>query len=71
MTYTDILHIYDLSRAGYILFKFSLRLPTGNPTVIFELLRKANAKALIFDPSFGSLLESSPVPTHVAVNAGD
>jgi acyl-CoA synthetase (AMP-forming)/AMP-acid ligase II len=69
MTYTDVLHIYGLSRAGYIPQLFSLRLP--NPTVIFELLQKANAKALIFDPSFAPLLESSPVPTHVAVNAED
>jgi acyl-CoA synthetase (AMP-forming)/AMP-acid ligase II len=69
LTYTDVLHIYGLSRAGYIPQLFSLRLP--NPTVIFELLQKANAKALIFDPSFASLLESSPVPIHVAVKAED
>jgi acyl-CoA synthetase (AMP-forming)/AMP-acid ligase II len=69
MTYTDVLHIYGISRAGYIPQLFSLRLP--NPIVIFELLQKANAKALIFDPSFASVLDHSPVPIHMAMNDED
>lgn len=65
-TYNDLLHIYGISRAGYIPQLFSLRLP--NPEVIFELVHKANAKALVFDPSFESVLAGSPVPTHLAVD---
>ncbi|PPQ95816.1 hypothetical protein CVT26_015925 [Gymnopilus dilepis] len=61
-TYIDVLHIYGISRAGYIPQLFSLRLP--NPSVIYELLQKANARALIYDPSFESLLADCPVPTH-------
>lgn len=67
MTYTDVLHIYGISRAGYIPQLFSVRLPS--PEVIFELLRKANAQALIFDPCFEAILADSPVPTHLAANA--
>ncbi|KAI0068384.1 acetyl-CoA synthetase-like protein [Artomyces pyxidatus] len=62
MTYTDVLHIYGLSRAGYIPQLFSVRLP--NPTVVFELLSKANAKGLVFDPSFESIIQGCPVPSH-------
>ncbi|KAH9476811.1 hypothetical protein JR316_0010726 [Psilocybe cubensis] len=61
-TYIDVLHIYGISRAGYIPQLFSLRLP--NPSVIYELLHKASAKALIYDPSFESILIDCPVPAH-------
>ncbi|KAH9985402.1 hypothetical protein BJV74DRAFT_775720 [Russula compacta] len=64
MTYIDVLHIYGLSRAGYIPQLFSIRLP--NPDVVYELLSKANACALLVDPSFESLLQGCPVPTHRA-----
>ncbi|KAI0271339.1 hypothetical protein BC834DRAFT_818549 [Gloeopeniophorella convolvens] len=64
MTYVDVLHIYGLSRAGYIPQMFSIRLP--NPDVVCELLVRAKARALIFDPSFESILKGCPVPTHRA-----
>ncbi|KAH9064270.1 acetyl-CoA synthetase-like protein [Lactarius vividus] len=64
MTYIDVLHIYGLSRAGYIPQLFSIRLP--NPDVVCELLIKANARALLVDPSFERLLKRSPVPIHSA-----
>ncbi|KAJ7597639.1 hypothetical protein C8J56DRAFT_325130 [Mycena floridula] len=68
-TYIDLLHIYGISRAGLIPQLVSLRLP--NPVVVFELLLKANAKALIHDPSFQSIISDSPVPTHPAVSILD
>ncbi|KAF5356475.1 hypothetical protein D9757_012473 [Collybiopsis confluens] len=46
-TYFDVLHIYGVSKAGYVPQLFSLRLP--NPTVIYELLAKAGASILICD----------------------
>ncbi|KAF5389415.1 hypothetical protein D9757_004334 [Collybiopsis confluens] len=56
--YSDIVHIYGLSKAGYVPQLFSLRLP--NPTVIFELLHKAGAKALICDSgTIGSITPST------------
>ncbi|KAI0286989.1 acetyl-CoA synthetase-like protein [Russula aff. rugulosa BPL654] len=64
MTYVDVLHIYGLTRAGYIPQLFSIRLP--NPDVVYELLSKAHARALIVDPSFEGLLKSCPTPTHRA-----
>lgn len=63
-SYADVLHIYGISRAGYIPQLFSLRLP--NPDVIYELLRKANAQAILYDPSFESVLKNCPVPSHLA-----
>jgi long-subunit acyl-CoA synthetase (AMP-forming) len=41
--------------------------------VIYELLERANAKALIYDVTFEDVLSASPVPVHsaVAVEEGD
>lgn len=55
-----------MSRAGYIPQLFSLRLP--NPSVIFELLHKANAKALVYDTSYTSILPQHTLPTHLALS---
>ncbi|KAI0313551.1 acetyl-CoA synthetase-like protein [Amylostereum chailletii] len=71
MTYVDALHIYGLSRAGYIPQLFSVRLP--NPTVILELLQRAKGRALIYDPSFSSILADCSVPCYqsICVSAAD
>jgi acyl-CoA synthetase (AMP-forming)/AMP-acid ligase II len=69
MAYQDVLHIYGLSRAGYVPQLFSIRLP--NPDVVFELLTKAGAKALIFDSQFQSLTTSFPLPVHLAIEKRD
>lgn len=66
MTYADVLHIYGMSRAGFVPQLFSLRLPC--PTVVFELLQKANAKALVYDASYASILPANPLPTHLALD---
>ncbi|KAK7682328.1 hypothetical protein QCA50_014532 [Cerrena zonata] len=60
--YADILHIYGLTKAGYIPQLFPGRLP--NSAVIFELMEMAGAKALIHTANFGPVAES-PVPTYV------
>ncbi|GLB36255.1 putative amp- ligase [Lyophyllum shimeji] len=65
-TYADVLHIYGISRAGYVPQLFSLRLP--NPAVIYELLLRAHAKALIHDSTFASTLADCPVPTHLVIS---
>lgn len=64
MDYSDVVNIYGMTRAGYVPQLFSLRLPS--PTVVYELLAKAKAKALVFDPSFESIVKNAPVPTHHA-----
>ncbi|KAF9452669.1 acetyl-CoA synthetase-like protein [Macrolepiota fuliginosa MF-IS2] len=66
-TYTDLLHIYGLSRAGYIPQLFSLRLPS--PEVIYELLARAEAKALVYEPAFAATCADCPVPAHLAVGS--
>ncbi|KAI0699593.1 acetyl-CoA synthetase-like protein [Cytidiella melzeri] len=62
--YADVVHIYGVARASYIPQLFSLRLP--NPDVIYELLHRANALALIHDPSFAQIVINSPVPVYSA-----
>lgn len=69
MTYTDVLQIYGLTRAGYVPQLFSIRLP--NPVVIFELLQRANAKALIYETSFESVLSDCPFPSYRAISISD
>lgn len=64
LTYTDVLHVYGLSRAGYIPQLFSIRLE--NPTVVNELLRKAGAHALIYEKSFK--VAGCSVPNHEALD---
>ena len=54
-----------MSRAGYVPQMFSLRLP--NPIVIFELMQKAGASALVCEPSFGVVLSGCPVLTYSAI----
>ncbi|KAL5518873.1 hypothetical protein ACEPAH_556 [Sanghuangporus vaninii] len=61
MDYSDVVNIYGMSRAGFVPQLFSLRLP--NPTVVYELLERAQAKALVYDPSFESIVIKPPVPT--------
>lgn len=63
--YTDVLHIYGMNRAGYVPQLFSLRLP--NPDVIFELLQRAGARALVYEPSFTVDLSACPVQIHSAI----
>lgn len=64
LTYQDSVHIYAVARAGYIPQLFSLRLP--NPEVIYELLAKGNAKAMIADPAYESILKDAPLPVRFA-----
>ena len=68
-TYTDVLHIYGMTRAGYIPQMFSLRLP--NPIVIFELLQKTGARALVCEPSFSVDLSGCPVLHYLAIQVRD
>ncbi|KAF4979159.1 hypothetical protein FZEAL_4587 [Fusarium zealandicum] len=60
ISYTDLVHLWAISRAGFIPQPISLRMT--DPAVTYELLDRAGAVGLIHDPSFKSLLENSPVP---------
>ena len=65
VTYADVLHIYGISRAGYVPQMSTFYLP--NPIVIYELLQKAGARALVCEPSFGVDLSGCPVLTYPAI----
>ncbi|GBE77841.1 acetyl-CoA synthetase-like protein [Sparassis crispa] len=66
LTYIDAVHIYGIAWAGYIPQLFSLRLP--NPEVIYHLMHRTGAQALIVDASFAPIVFKSPVPFHVAAD---
>ncbi|KAH9922993.1 acetyl-CoA synthetase-like protein [Amylocystis lapponica] len=66
MSYMDVLHIYGIARAGYIPQLCSLRLP--NADVIYELMSRAGAQALIYNPLYESQVSSCPVPKMVAAD---
>ncbi|KAF4337748.1 4-hydroxybenzoate benzoate ligase [Fusarium beomiforme] len=59
-SYQDLLHYLSLQRAGFIPQLFSLRMT--NPSVVYELLNKSQAAALIYDPSCEALVTDCPVP---------
>ena len=69
MSYVDILYIYGIARAGYIPQLFSLRLP--NPDVIYELLEKADGKAMIYEPELAHMLANCPRPSYSAIDLRD
>lgn len=69
MDYADVVTIYGVSRAGFVPQLISLHL--SNETVVYELLKKATAKALIFDPSFENVIQDSPLPAYVALSPQD
>ncbi|KAF5630098.1 4-hydroxybenzoate benzoate ligase [Fusarium sp. NRRL 52700] len=60
-SYQDLLNYLSLQRAGFIPQLFSLRMT--NPAVVYELLDKSNAAALIYDASCESLVKDCPLPT--------
>ena len=66
MTYLDVLHIFGIARAGYIPQLFSLRLPS--PEIIYELMNRAGAKALIYDASYMTIVRGCHVPILLAVD---
>ncbi|RKK12300.1 hypothetical protein BFJ66_g12925 [Fusarium oxysporum f. sp. cepae] len=68
-SYQDLLHYLSLQRAGFIPQLFSLRMT--NPSVVYELLGKSNAAALIYDASCESLVKDCPLPTFLSKGALD
>ncbi|KAJ4256151.1 hypothetical protein NW762_009227 [Fusarium torreyae] len=64
IAYLDAVHISGLQWAGYIPQLISLRMT--NPSVVYELLEKSKAVALIHEPDFHSMLQNSPLPTFPA-----
>lgn len=60
-SYQDLLHYLSLQRAGFIPQLFSLRMT--DPSMIFELMGKSKASALIHEPSCETLVQGCPVPT--------
>jgi hypothetical protein len=58
MSYTDVLHVFGLSRAGFVP---QLLYCSANASVIFDLLRRGNAQALIYDGIYAHHIPSLPI----------
>ncbi|RFN54376.1 4-hydroxybenzoate-- benzoate-- ligase [Fusarium flagelliforme] len=61
LSYEDLLHYLSLMRAGYVPQLFSIRMQ--DPSIVFELLVKSGAKALLHDPDCEPLIKECPLPT--------
>ncbi|KAJ3492284.1 hypothetical protein NLG97_g5438 [Lecanicillium saksenae] len=59
-SFADLLTIWAISRAGFIPQLISIRMP--NPDVVYGLLNRAGAVALIAEESFGPILANSSIP---------
>ncbi|KAJ7480176.1 acetyl-CoA synthetase-like protein [Mycena galericulata] len=63
--YTDLVHLYALSRAGYVPQIFSQKFSAQGLAVIKDLLTACDGKALVYDPSFESAVQELGLPTLV------
>ena len=61
LSYEDLLHYLSLMRAGFIPQLFSIRMQ--DPSIVFELLAKSGATALLYDPDCAPLAKECPLPT--------
>ncbi|KAJ3541301.1 hypothetical protein NM208_g4615 [Fusarium decemcellulare] len=71
-SYEDLVHMWAVSRAGFIPQLLSLRMT--DPTVIYELLSQAQATALIYDVVVAKAVINAPLPVlplaYVSILAG-
>lgn len=63
-SYTDLVHIWGIYRAGFIPQLVSLKMT--DPSVVYNLLKKSQAAVLIHDASFQSVVADSPVKAYPA-----
>ncbi|EEU38679.1 uncharacterized protein NECHADRAFT_95150 [Fusarium vanettenii 77-13-4] len=63
-SYTDLLHIWGIYRAGFIPQLVSLKMT--DPSVVYNLLKKSQAAVLIHDAGFQSVVADSPVKAYPA-----
>ncbi|KAF8486688.1 hypothetical protein JB92DRAFT_3256897 [Gautieria morchelliformis] len=67
-TYSDVITIFAISRAGFIPQMFGFELP--NTRIVYELLAKGAGKAIVHDPAKTTLLRESGTtrPCYVATD---
>lgn len=65
MTYTDVLQVLALSKAGYVP---QLLCCSVDSLIVLDLIRRGNAQALIYDRIFIPHLPSLPIPCLVALD---
>ncbi|KAF7345703.1 Acetyl-CoA synthetase-like protein [Mycena venus] len=68
LSYSDIVHMYALCKAGYIPDMITTSLT--NAEVVLEMLRESNAKAFLHAPGLG-LPKTSEIPTFTPVPVSD
>ncbi|KAJ7143491.1 acetyl-CoA synthetase-like protein [Mycena crocata] len=60
--YTDLVHLYSLSCAGFVPQIFSQRFSAQGLAVIVDLLSACDGKALVYDPSFEAAVQKFGLP---------
>ncbi|KJZ74380.1 hypothetical protein HIM_06190 [Hirsutella minnesotensis 3608] len=68
-TYSDLLHIWAVMRAGHIPQLISVKLTDSS--VVLQVLKAAGAGALIYDARFEGSIADCPLPKHPAKTAYD
>ncbi|KAJ4319804.1 hypothetical protein N0V84_006185 [Fusarium piperis] len=63
-SYADLVHIWGIYRAGFIPQLVSLKMT--DPSVVYNLLKKSKAVALLHDASFQSAIADSPLKAYAA-----
>ncbi|KAJ6575509.1 acetyl-CoA synthetase-like protein [Mycena sp. CBHHK59/15] len=63
--YTDLVHLYALSRAGFVPQIFSQKFTAQGLAVISDLLSVCDGKALIYDASFEKAVQELGLPSFV------
>ncbi|KAJ6604261.1 acetyl-CoA synthetase-like protein [Mycena vulgaris] len=64
-SYSDLVHLYALSRAGFVPQIFSQKFSVQGLGVIRDLLSACDGKALVHDPSFESAVQELGLPAFV------
>ncbi len=64
MTYSDLLHIWGIMRAGHIPQLISINLT--DTAVVYRMLKNAGASALVYDPRFHDFLSDCSLPVYSA-----
>ncbi|KAJ7101023.1 hypothetical protein C8R43DRAFT_245904 [Mycena crocata] len=64
--YSDLVHLYSLSRAGFIPQIFSQKFTAQGLAVIVDLLSACDGKVLVYDPSFEAAIQNLGLPSLVA-----
>ncbi|KAJ7204691.1 acetyl-CoA synthetase-like protein [Mycena pura] len=69
--YSDLVHLYAISRAGFVPQLFSQKYTEQGLAVVRDLLSACDAQALAYDPAFESIIQELALPSLVVPSLQD